>query len=292
MHPFVLRGIGQAVQLAMRSVLNAAVDWLKSFFRRRMVCVWIMGKEIPQYTGNLKDSPHLFLKNSAYKSLQVFFSEKPLGATVFWTAKGAGKTYTLARVGHASNHRFVYIDWKDITGRDAKTMFYNQLKMNAKKEDKPFGTYLPDDQGIFTTFVFDHFDYAMIDPDKNARALIAVLSENSTQSSIPYNILIMVNNPLHARDLLLLHGWDCHSMFVKLMGPPYCGHWFSKDLGEMSDERYNALIDQCGTLMPMISIRNGLYASDDIVHLMRATTSKEAWDNGERILAQFRYLEV
>ena len=118
------------------------------------------------YTGNLRDSPNLFLKNSAYRSLQVFIAAKPLGATVLWTAKGAGKTYTLARVGHAANHRFVYIDWKDITGKDAKTMFYNQLEMNTHTNDKPFGTYLPDDQGIFTTFVFDHFDYAMIDPNK------------------------------------------------------------------------------------------------------------------------------
>ena len=96
MHPFVLRGIGQAVQLAMRSVLNAAAEWLKSLFRRKMVCVWIMGKEIPKYNRNLRDYPHLFLKNSAYRSLQVFFAEKPPGAMVFWTAKGAGKTYTLA----------------------------------------------------------------------------------------------------------------------------------------------------------------------------------------------------
>ena len=60
----------------------------------------------------------------------------------------------------------------------------------------------------------------------------------------------------------------------------------------MSEERYNALIDKCGTLMPMISIRNSLYEVDNIVHLMRATTSKEAWDKRERMLAQFRYLEV
>ena len=81
-------------------------------------------------------------------------------------------------------------------------------------------------------------------------------------------------------------------LFVRLMGPPYCGHWFSRDLDSLSDDRYNALVDQSGKLAPILAIRNGLFAPEDPVLRMRANRAQAKWDAGERVLWQFRSLEV
>ena len=292
MHPFVLSGIGQTVQFAMRGVMNSISRWIYSFFRQKMVCVWVMNKDIPKHMGNLRENTDLFLKNSAHSSLQTFIADKPRGATVFWTITGAGKTYTLSHTIHEANHRFVYIDWNTIAKETAKEMFYSQIGLDPVAEKAPFGTYLPTDHGIFTTFVFDHYDCAMDKEEAGACNLITELSKDSTKSLVPYNLLVLVNKARYAYDMLTAHGWDNQGMFVRLIGNPYCGHWFSTDLKHLADERYNNLVDQSGKLAPMLSIRNGLASYDDIALKLRATRAQAEWDTGERLLWPFRGLEA
>ena len=287
MHSIVFSGVAKAV----RGIIDSAILLIRSFMKQQVPCVWVMNKDIPKCVGNLRENTNLFLQNSACTCLRAFIADKPPGATVFWAIENAGKTYTLAHMEHDAHHRFVHIDWAMLTGSNAKKMFYGQMGLDPAVETKPFGTYLPKDHGVFTTFVFDHFDLAMSKPA--ALAMIASLSEDSVKSQAPpYNLLIMVNSPANAFNLLTVHGWNNQSLFIKLMGPPYCGYWFSKDLGEVADPRYNALVDQCGTLSPMLSIRNRIYAHDNPVHWLRAARARAMWDEGERLLWQFRSFEV
>lgn len=276
----------------MRGVVDSIYQWIKSFFRRQMVCVWVMNKGVPRSVGCLTENKDLFLKqHSAHSSLQAFMATKPPGATVFWALEGTGKTYTLSRMEHAAHHhRVIYIDWDRITsGHSAKEALYRQIGLDAAVETGPLSAYLPRDEGVFTTFVFDHFDRAMTADD--AVSMVARLSQDSSRSSL-YNLLIIVHTASHARALLTAHGWDNQGLFVRLMGPPYCGRWFSRDLAHLADERYNALVDQGGKLAPVLAIRNGLVAPDDPVLRLRAARAEAEWDAGERMLWQFRAFEV
>ena len=229
-------------------MINRVLRLLSAFLRRQLIGVWMAGLSIPERIGVLKEDGTLFLKNSAYYSLQAFFNEKPSGATVFWTPERAGKTYTLAQMGMKSttDRRFVYIDFAQLaTGDDAKKVFYRQMGL---------------------------------DPDDDTKSL----------RSSSFNLLIMVNNRLSAHALLASCGQQLQREYVRLLGPPYCGRWSSAELGRFSDERYDSLVDQCGTLAPMISIRNRTCPPSDPLMLLRVAKLEAEWAQGEQLLGQYR----
>ena len=262
-------------------MINRVLRLLSAFLRRQLIGVWMAGLSIPERIGVLKEDGTLFLKNSAYYSLQAFFNEKPSGATVFWTPERAGKTYTLAQMGMKStaDRRFVYIDFAQLaTGDDAKKVFYRQMGLDPDDDTKSLSQYLPK-KGVFVTFIFDHFD--------RGSTMIAALAEDSVRSS-SFNLLIMVNNRLSAHALLASCGQQLQREYVRLLGPPYCGRWSSAELGRFSDERYDSLVDQCGTLAPMISIRNRTCPPSDPLMLLRVAKLEAEWAQGEQLLGQYR----
>ena len=85
-------------------MINRVLRLLSAFLRRQLIGVWMAGLSIPERIGVLKEDGTLFLKNSAYYSLQAFFNEKPSGATVFWTPERAGKTLSSTQEFLSSNH--------------------------------------------------------------------------------------------------------------------------------------------------------------------------------------------
>ena len=274
----------RAVQIASESIMDGVFRWIRSFVRRRLIGVWMLGMEVPVHKGCLLENTEIFLKNSGYHGLEDFFKEKPRGATVFWTPERMGKSYTLTKMGlkNTREHRFMYFDFSSVDG-DAKKVFYHQLGLDSECDIKPLSTYLPSN-GIFFTFIFDHFDRVV------SQNMIASLVRDSVQSSM-YNLLILVNDSLNAHSVLNSCGQLLQRGYTRLLGPPFCGRWSSADLGALSDERYNGLVDQCGSLVPMIHIRNGFFVPDDVTMLLRIAKLQREWEQGERLLGQYRRIE-
>jgi len=277
-----MQALVSTARFATEGLMNTVFKWVQSFFRRRLIGVWMMGLEVPKpHGGFLRDDSGLFLRNSACCELESFFFDtKPLlGATVFWAPERAGKTYILSRLGleNSVDRRFVYVDF--YAGGDAKKFFYGQLGLDADCDIKPLSHYLP--SGVFFTFIFDHFDRTSFS--------IASLAEDSVRS-LSFNLLILVNDSLNAHSLLTSCGQQLQREIIRLLGPPYCGRWFASDLGEFSDARYDDLVNQCGTLAPMISVRNGTCSPSDSLMLLRVAKLEAEWEQGERLLGRYRTL--
>ena len=280
----LLGGLTRVVKFASESTMNTGFMWICSFFRRKLIGMWMLGLSVPERAGVLEEDKELFLKNSAYYSLQAFFSEKSRGATVFWTPEKAGKTYTLSAMETKNrvDRRFVYIDFRGVE-RDAKKAFYAHIGLDVDKDIKPLSQYLP--KHVFFTFIFDHFD------NFAHSLMISSLIGDSVQSST-FNLLIMVNDKFNAQSLLMSCGRQLQREIVKLLGPPYCGRWFASDLGGFADPRYDELVDWCGTLAPMISIRNRTCSEFDRELLGCIDNHRIEWEKGEKLLGMYRVQEV
>ena len=287
MQTIIVSGLTRVARFAAESMINRVLKWINSFLRRQLIGVWMAGMEVPRQAGILREDSELFLtKNSAICNLQAFFSERPRGVTVFWTPESTGKTYTLSRMDtkNTADRRFVYINYgTTIGGDDAKKILYRQIGLDAETDIGPLGHYLPKD--VFFTFIFDHFDKAMIVPSD----MISTLAQDSATRSPPsFNILVMVNDKYNTLALLKSCGQQLQREFVSLLGPQYCGRWSAAELGEFSDPRYNDLVDQCGTLAPMISIRNRTCSQSDPLMLLCVAKLGAEWEQGERLLGQYR----
>ena len=269
-------------------MINQVLKWISSFFRRQLIGVWMLGMEVPRQAGILREDRELLLtNNSTYCNLQAFFSEKPLGATVFWAPESTGKTYTLSRMDtkNTVDRHFVYIDYGTTRGGDdAKKIFYRQIGLDIETDMKPLGHYLPAD--AFITFIFDHFDNAMM---ASGERMISALAQDSAGRSLSsFNILVMVDDKHHALTLLKSCGQQLQREYVRLLGPPYCGRWSAAELGELSDPGYDDLVDQCGTLAPMILIRNRTCSPSDPRMLLCVARLGVEWEQGERLLGRYR----
>jgi hypothetical protein len=165
---------------------------------------------------------------------------------------------------------------------DCRKWFYKQMGLDSESDTKALSQYLPSG-GVFATFIFDHFDRSM------DLLLISLLSEDSLRSA-SYNLLVLVNDSLNAHALLLSCGQHLlQREATRLLGPPFCGKWSANELGDdFRDERYDALVDQSGTLAPMISVRNRTCLPSDPLMLLRVAKLERDWDDGERLLGCFR----
>ena len=71
----------------------------------------------------------------------------------------------------------------------------------------------------------------------------------------------------------------------------FCGRLSASELGAFADGRYDSLVDQCGTLAPMISIRNRTCPPSDTLMLVRVAKLEAEWERGERLLGEYRVCE-
>jgi len=219
-------------------------------------------------------------------------SQQPLGATVFWAAEGAGKSYCLSKVEKSKHVRLIYIDWRGFAGDDPLKRFYKALGMDSEEDLASLSTYLPNDSAIFTTIVFDHFDFPMQSAFAQARSMVCALVDDSVRCGF-YNLLLVLNDPCNAQALLLSRR-QFQREYVRLLGPSFCGRWYGCDLdnydkksiSSADKEDIKPLVDQSGTLMPLIHLLNK-NKPDPLFHLHIAQ-SERAWEDGERILACYR----
>ena len=265
----------------LKGAVNFILKHIYTFFRRKMISIWVFGHGVPKEPSMWKEHPELFIENSGTTSVRSFLSSRPAGVTIFWAIEGAGKTFTLSHVSaqfQGSNHRFIYIDCVGIQCDEIKHILYRKLGMDPHDDLGSFSSYLPSD--VFTTIVIDHFSTTAV-----SSVFITGLARDSMRFS-SFNVLVLISNPAHAIALLKEGGSGFRPLqYVKLLGPAFCGRWNSKDL--QLDEKTLEMVDQCGTLLPV------LFNRPSETHMqLKIAQSKLAWEDGERMLAGYRDVMV
>lgn len=283
MQGILQRGLLQTIGFAVKRMLNGVWRALYTFLRRKMISVCVFGLGIPKEPGMWRQNPELFVETSASVCLRSFMCTNPLGASIFWAVEGAGKSFTLANVSEefADRQRFIYLDWYGFTSGDFESIFYKKMGMDRQEDLRRFSTYLPND--VFTTIVFDHFDRVMAHDLTHACTVVSSLARDSAASS-HFNILILTSNADNARALLTCGPYRPFQ-HTQLLGPALCGKWHSNDVKHVweIDPGLFPLIDQCGTLMPVLSNRR----PDSLIQL-RAAQLRVAWEDGERCITGYR----
>ena len=270
----------------LKGALNFVLKRMYTFFRRKMISIWVFGHGVPKESSMCKAQPELFLENSGTASLRSYLSTqtKTPGVTIFWAIEGAGKTFALSRVSteyQGSRHRFIYIDCLGFSCDDIKQILYRKLGMDPQDDMGRFSSYLPSDV-LFTTIVIDHFTVTAV-----SSAFISSLARDSMHSASPsFNVLVLLSNHAHALALLTDKGGGVFRplQYVKLLGPSFCGRWYSSDLVRIDEEKHLLpLVDQCGTLLPF------LFNGPSDAHMqLKIAQSRLAWEDGERMLAGYR----
>ena len=275
----------------LKGAVNFVLKRMYTFFRRKMISIWVFGHGVPKESSMWKAHPELFLENSGTASLRSYLSARTptSGVTIFWAIEGAGKTFALSRVStefQGNRHRFIYIDCLGSTCDDIKQILYRKLGMDPQDDLGRFSSYLPSD--VFTTIVIDHFTVTAV-----SSAFISSLARDSMHSASPsFNVLVLLSNPAHALALLTDKGSGdgfLPMQYVKLLGPSFCGRWCSDDLlllllTQINEKKHLlSLVDQCGTLLPF------LFNGPSNAHMqLKIAQSQLAWEDGERILAGYR----
>ena len=263
----------------LKGAVNFILNKIYTFFRRKMISIWVFGHSIPLEPSMWKERPELFLENSGTASVRSFLSSRPVGVTLFWAIEGAGKTFALSRVSaqvQGSNHRFIYLDCAGIVCDEIKAVLYRKLGMDPHDDLGRFSAYLPSD--VFTTIVIDHLSSAT----PIASAFITGLARDSVRFA-SFNVLVLLSNPAHAIALLTDSGFR-PLQYVRLLGSAFCGRWGSEDLAaEHLSKTTLSLVDQCGTLLPV------LFTGPSEAHMqLKIAQSKLAWEHGERMLVGYR----
>jgi len=264
----------EAAGLAMRGLLSQAFQLLRTFLRRRMISVWVMGRGVPPPGAGA------FIESPASRSLGSFMVRRPLGATLFWAVSGAGKTHALANVAarqRGDQHRFVHVDWRGFFGDNPLRTFYRTIGMDPEEDIGPLSAYIPNDRGIFTTIVFDHFDDAI---STAAVSMVSALADDSIRCGF-YNVLVMLNDASNAR-MLLSRGHHFPFLYTRLLGSAFCGRWCADDL-VVDDTDRRAFVDQSGVML-----FGDRCVSSSLLFQLRAAQSQRAWEEGEALLGCFR----
>ena len=253
------------VSAAARKIANVAMDFVFTVIR-----TWMRRFAVPFWLQKLKPpaSVEPRVKTPALEAVETFLASKPLGATVFWTPPGAGKSTALAA------NTVMTVDFKLLRDTGVGVWFASQVGW-----DQDLGEFFPLDG--FATIALDHFDRA-IDADKtDAKRLFTRLTADSTRSRT-FNILVCVNDPATALDLYR------DSVDVRLLGASFCGRCTAEHVSALFPT--NPLAIELGTTAGTVGIAADVAANRgtvDSLHLHAARTAK-TWVDGENLLASSR----
>ena len=208
------------------------------------------------------------VKTPAQGAVETFLASRPLGATVFWTPPGAGKSTALAA------NAVMVVDFKLLRNTGVGAWFANQVGW-----DQDLGEFFYPDR--FSTIALDHFDRAIAADKTDAKQLFTRLTADSTRSKT-YNVLVCVNDPATALDLYR------DSVDVRLLGSPYCGRCTPEQLATLFPT--NQLAIDLGTVAGTIGTAADVVANRGTIDLLRlhAAKSARAWVDGESLLASSR----
>ena len=254
-----------AISATARKLANATMDLVCTAIR-----AWMRKFTVPFWLQKLKPpaSGEPRVKTPAQDAVETFLATKPLGATVFWTPPGAGKSTALAA------NAVIIVDFKLLRNTGVGAWFANQVGW-----DQTLGEFFPPDG--FSTIALDHFDRA-IDADRtDAKRLFTSLTADSTRSKT-YNVLVCVNDPTTALDLYR------DSVDVRLLGAPYCGRCTAEQVATLFPT--NPLAIELATVAGTIGTAADVVANRGTVDSLRLHAAKtaRAWAHGESLLASSR----
>ena len=285
MPEFLYNGALQTLKLMTQRMLNYVWDQVYTFIRRRLIAIRMFSLGVPYEKGIWKGHADTLYENSATKALRVLFSSRRPGATVYWGLESLGKSYMISKLSKeystANGYRFIYIDCTEFNSMDFKSFLYNKIGMDRQSDQGPFSSYLPNDTGYFITVVLNRFDVAMMKSDA-ACAVVSEMTRDSIRTSCVFNLLIVVNSPTNALSLLTI-AKNLPRQHIKLLGPAFCGRWGAEELPISAKTCDMLLVNQCGTLMPLICDA----ANDPLIQL-RASQQQLEWEHGERMLEAYR----
>ena len=258
---------GLAISATARKLANASMDFVCTVIR-----TWMRKFAVPFWLQRLKPpaSREPRVKTPAQDAVETFLATKPLGATVFWTPPGAGKSTAIASNG------IITVDFKLLNESSVRAWFASKVGW-----DKELGEYFPDG---FATIALDHFDRA-IDADKtDAKRLFTSLTADSTRSKT-FNVLVCVNDPTTALDLYR------DSVDVRLLGPSFCGRCTPEQVATLFPT--NPLAIELATVAGTIGIATDVVTNRGTVDSLRLHAAKtaRAWADGEGLLASSRSVQ-
>ena len=254
-----------AISATVRKITNASMDFVCAVIR-----AWMSRFAVPFWLQRLKPPPpaHTRARTPAQEAVETFLASKPLGATIFWTPPGAGKSTALAA------NTVMTVDFKLLRNTGVGAWFAGKVGW-----DKELGEFFPPDG--FATIALDHFDRA-IDADKSdAKRLFTSLTADSARSR-SFNVLVCVNDPATALDLFR------DSADVRLLGPPFCGRCTAEHVSALFPTHQLAI--ELGAIAGTVGLAADAAAprvTADLLRLRAAKTAR-AWVDGESLLASCR----
>ena len=201
-------------------------------------------------------------ETSGTLAVKQFFEDMPLGITVFWAVRGAGKRFAVCR--EHRKERVVCIDWYKFTGSDPQAWFAAEVGWKGSG----------DRFEMHTTVVFMHFDMAMAYPGPAKQLLLNLAADRTAR----FNVLVCVDSAVHAHAILQIKPHK-----TALLGPAYCGRCTEKqalDAGVAPDCAF------AGTLgLAALTVSSSLLE-------LRAAQADAEWREGEALLGWYRRPEA
>ena len=253
------------VSATARKMANTSMDFVFTVIR-----TWMRRFAVPFWLQKLKPPapPHTPVTTPAQEAVAKFLQCKPLGATVFWTPPGAGKSTALAA------NTVMTVDFKLLRNTGVGAWFSSKVGW-----DQDLGDFFPPDG--FATIALDHFDRAIGADKTDAKRLFTSLTADSTRSKT-FNVLLCVNDPTTALDLYR------DSVDVRLLGSSFCGRCAPEQLSALFPT--NPLAIELGTVAGTIGIAADVAANRGTADLLRLHAARiaRAWVDGENLLASSR----
>jgi hypothetical protein len=258
------RMLKYGITTALREVAKPAMDYLfgsvRRWFQKFMAPFWLRYLPLPC-------KPERAIDTSATTAVREFANAAMLGTTIFWAVTGAGKTTAL----HQGSVRV--INWDRLNGTNVLDWFARQINWS----DDIGGFF----QQEFTTVVLDQFDRAM-SADKKAAIQLVVKLTNDSVTSKTFNVLVCLNDPAHALDLL-----RDKATGISLLGGPFCGRCTEEQVRSLYD---TPLAIELGTASGILAVARQATAPTTSIDLLsfRAAQAAAAWRGGEELLWAYR----
>ena len=254
-------GITAALREAAKPVMDYLFGSVRRWVRKFMAPFWLRYLPPPC-------TPDRVIDTSATVAVREFANAAPLGTTIFWAVTGAGKTAALTQ----GNVRV--INWDRLSSANVLDWFARQINWS---ED--IGEFFR--QEPFTTVALDQFDRAM-SADKHAAIQLVVRLTNDSVTSGTFNVLVCLNDPAHALDLL-----RDKAPGIALLGGPFCGRCTEDQVRALHDA---PLAIELGTASGTLATAHQAAARTTSIDLLRfrAAQAAAAWDRGEALLWAYR----
>lgn len=211
------------------------------------------------------------VETSGTRAVDEFARLRPLGATVFWAVRGAGKTEAVASCCIGC---FVYVNCRNfVSGVDMLEWFSRQIYWDGAVSELFAGE--------FATIVLDHFEQAMEISPTYAKQLLVSLTMDSVHSKA-FNVLVCTSDADRALELLQLL-----PLTSALLGPSMCGRCTENEIRELVDKPLAVELGAVAGTMAFAAHVSSSGLKEEMLRYQAAKTNRE-WMVGEALLWVYR----